>query len=111
VLLDFLFMTACAVMIFLTSVSIIQDTLRGYMLAMFVIGAIVWEKTFGKLIRQALSAFIRLGKKTFHKAKSYICKDMHTHTRQRNSRCRENFCKKNEKERKSTSIFRANRLK
>lgn len=108
---DFFLLVFCACLLFLTSVSIVQDTLRGYMLTMFVFGAAVWEKTAGKLLRFLLCRLLRAISRLFRASVRLLRRPPAWIKRHLVFRSKENFCKKNKKAGKSTSIFFANRLK
>lgn len=111
ILLDFGMLSFCAALIFLTSVSVVQDTLRGYMLAVFLLGVIVWEKTVGKGVRWLLCTVVRLLSKAVRRTKSFLLRRMRKGKTRLAARAPEKICKKNKKARKSTSIFHGNRLK
>lgn len=109
--LDFFMLTLYAGLLFLTSVSVVQDTLRGYMLAAFLIGVIFWEKTVGKGVRWLFCAIVRLISGAYGRVKSCLLRAMRKAKAMLPVCSREKICKKNKKARKSTSIFPGNRLK
>lgn len=108
---DFILMVFCALLLFLTSVSVVQDTLRGYMLVMFLLGGILWERTAGRAVRWLLCAVFQLCARLFRAAVWLFHKPQVWIKQHRPSRSQEKNRKKNKKAGKSTSIFFANRLK
>lgn len=108
---DFFLLAFCSLLLFLTSVSVVQDTLRGYMLAMFLFGAVLWEQTAGRILRRLLRAVLQICNGVIHAAAQLMHQPLTWLKAHRLSRAKENLRKKNKKAGKSTSIFFANRLK
>lgn len=108
---DFFLLAVCSLLLFLTSVSVVQDTLRGYMLAMFLFGAVFWERTAGRILRRLLRAVLRISAGAIHAAARLLHQPLAWLKAHHLSHSKENLRKKNKKAGKSTSIFFANRLK
>ena len=110
-LLDLLFMTVCALAVFLTTVSALQENLRGYMLVSFAASAFVWEQTLGRLVRKLLCAAVQLPIRAVQRLVRGIRCIFHQCGQRIPSVRTEKLHKKNEKDANKAFLFFKNRLK
>ncbi len=107
ILLDFLFCLVCCAVLFVVTVGVIQDNLRGYMIIAFGATAFLWEKTVGRLLRQFLAFLKYTWMEVLHCGQS-VCSQVL-------GKCvvvlKRLVCKKIKKDAKKTSLFSNNRVK
>lgn len=106
ILLDFLFCLVCCAVLFVVTVGVIQDNLRGYMIVAFGASAFLWEKTGGRLLRQFLAFLKHKWMAVLHCGRSVCSRVL--------GKCvvvsKRLVCKKIKKDAKKTSLFSNNRV-